>query len=225
MAIPLMEEDVEIVSKLGDTPGSDDGLTAQQLKGRFDLAGVRIKNFINNTLIPHLNQLVDVQALLNGILDSTLSLEDKAANAKATGEKISLVQQTANAALPKSGGYMTGALNMNNQQLTGLPTPVSANNAVPQNYVDTTRHSATLTVAGWVGSVAPYYQTITVPGLADEKIAHAHPAYTQKISQDLPIMEACAYVNYAIQNGNQIRFYCLTDKPEANIPVIVEVGV
>ena len=48
MAIPLLEEDVEVISKLGDTPGSDDGLTAQQLKARFDLAGVRIKNFLNN---------------------------------------------------------------------------------------------------------------------------------------------------------------------------------
>ena len=225
MAIPLMEEDVEVISKLGDTPGSDDGLTAQQLKGKFDLPGVRIKNFINNTLIPHLNQLVDVQALLDGILDATLSLADKAAPAKTVGEKISLVQQTANAALPKSGGYMTGALNMNNQQLTGLPTPVSASNAVNKGYVDTQTVPATLSAASWVGDAAPYTQTITVAGLTDAKRAHAHPVYSGTLETDLAIKEACACVSYAKSSGAEVTFYCLEDKPEADIPIEVEVSV
>lgn len=225
MAIPLMEEDVEVISKLGDTPGSDDGLTAQQLKGRFDLASVRIKNFINNVLIPYMNQLVDVQALLNGILDKTLSLEDKAANAKATGEKIGLVQQTANAALPKSGGIMTGALNMNNQQLTGLPTPVSAGNAVPKSYVDSVLVKATLTIAGWTGDGAPFRQTISVDSLTDTKTVNVYPVYPGEQAEDLAMQEACACVSYAKRDGNIVTFICLTDKPSADIEIMVEVGV
>lgn len=225
MAIPLMEEDVEVISKLGDTPGSDDGLTTQQLKGKFDLSGVRIKKFINETLIPHLNQLVDVQTLLDGILDATLSLADKAANAKAVGDKIAAVLQIANAALPKAGGYMTGALNMNNQQLTGIPTPVSANNAVNKAYVDTVVIPVTLAAESWEGSAAPYTQSVTVPGLADTKIAHSHPVYSETPEENLAFKEACACVSYAKRNGGKVTFFCLESKPEVDIPVEVEVGV
>lgn len=225
MAIPLMEEDVEIISKLGDTPGSDDGLTAQQLKGRFDLAGVRIKNFINNTLIPHMNQLVDVQSLLNGILDTTLSKSDKAANSKAVGDKIAEVQRTANAALPAAGGRMAGTLNMNNQQLTGLPMPVSATNAVPKSYVDTATVPIKLSATGWVGSKAPYYQTVNVTGMDDSKIVRGHPVYTGTYEEDLEIQEACSCVSYAERTGSTAKFWCLTSKPKRDISVNVEVGV
>lgn len=225
MAIPMMEEDVEVISKLGDTPGSDDGLTAQQLKGRFDLAGVRIKNFINNTLIPHLNQLVDVQALLNGILDSTLSEVDKAANAKTTGERIALVQQTANAALPKAGGKMTGTLNMNNQQLTGLPEPVSAGNAVSKSYVDTQFRDATLEAVLWSGDKAPFTQSVAVPSLTDGKTVNVYPVYPGVQASDLTMMEACSCVSYAKRIGGSITFTCLEEKPAADITIRVEVGV
>ena len=151
MAIPLMEEDVEVISQLGDTPGSDDGLTPQQLKERFDLAGIRIKNFLNNVLIPHMNQLVDVQALLNGILDKDLSKEDKAANAKVTGDKIAEVRNIANAALPKSGGIMAGPVNMNNQKLANVPVPVNEYDAANKQYVDSRKVCATIQLAanGW----------------------------------------------------------------------------
>ena len=145
-----------------------------------------------------MNQLVDVQALLNGILDTTLSKEDKAANSKTVGEKIAEVLKIANAALPKAGGHMTGALNMNNQQLTGLPTPVSATNAVPKSYVDTATVSVELTAAGWTGSTAPYYQTVTIPGMDDSKIAHGHPVYTGTYEEDLEIQEACSCISYAV---------------------------
>lgn len=225
MAIPLMEEDVEVISKLGDTPGSDDGLTAQQLKGQFDLAGMRIKNFINNTLIPNMNQLVDVQALLNGILDTTLSKEDKAANSKTVGDKLAEILRIANAALPATGGRMAGTLNMNNQQLTGLPTPVSANNAVPKGYVDTVTVPVELTAVGWVGTKAPYYQNVKVSGMDDSKIVHGYPVYTGNYEEDLEIQEACSCISYAERTDGTAKFWCLTSKPKRNITVSVEVGV
>lgn len=225
MAIPQMEDDVEVISKLGDTPGSDDGLTAQQLKGRFDLAGVRLKNFINNTLIPHLNQLVDVQALLNGILDSTLTLPDKAANAKSTGDKIAEALRIANAALPRGGGIMAGAVNMNNQQLTGLPAPVSASNAVPKSYVDTVVRSAKLTATGWSGTEAPFTQTVIVDVLTDARMVDICPAYSGTHAEELAMMEACACVSHAKRSGNVVTFTCLEYKPSVDIDIRVEVGV
>lgn len=225
MAIPLMEEDVEVISKLGDNPGGDNGLTPSQLKGRFDLAAVRIKKFINETLVPNLNALVDVQALLNNILDKTLSKEDKAANAKATGEAIATAMQKANAALPRSGGAMSGGINMNGQQLTGIPTPTTSAGAVPKGYVDTKTVTITLKADGWIGDIVPFMQTIVVEGLKDENTAHGMPVYSGVLEEDLAIMDACACISFAKRNGANVTFYCLQGKPDTDIPISVEVGV
>jgi hypothetical protein len=42
---------MEIIAKLSDTPNVDDGLTAFQLKEKFDEGGRAIKDYINNTLL------------------------------------------------------------------------------------------------------------------------------------------------------------------------------
>jgi hypothetical protein len=86
MAIPKLETDVKIVSKIPNYPGSEGGLSPEAFKEKFDEAPQIIKDFINNVLIAELNSLVDVQALLNNVIDNTLTLPDKAAGAKATGD-------------------------------------------------------------------------------------------------------------------------------------------
>lgn len=88
MAIPKFDSDVAIISKLGDYPRADDALSPDDFKAKFDAAAILIKDYINNVLIKNLDELVDVQALLDGILDTTLSKSDKAAAAKATGDAL-----------------------------------------------------------------------------------------------------------------------------------------
>lgn len=65
MAIPKFLEDLLIISKLGDNPGSDNGLSSSGLRAKFDEAGVKIQQYINNTLIPALSELADPTAGLN----------------------------------------------------------------------------------------------------------------------------------------------------------------
>lgn len=84
MAIPKFESDLNIISKLSDYP-SDDGLETDAFKGKFDLGPNLLKEYINGILIPALDQIVDVKALLNSILDPTLAKADMAAQAKAVG--------------------------------------------------------------------------------------------------------------------------------------------
>lgn len=43
---PKFEEDVEVISKLGDTPGTDNGLSSNQLKAKFDQAPKAIKEYL-----------------------------------------------------------------------------------------------------------------------------------------------------------------------------------
>lgn len=88
MAIEKLSSDLNIISKLGDYPLSDDGLEPDQFKAKFDEAGKLIKQYINEVLVPSMDELVDVDALLRGILDTTLTKADKAANAKATGTAL-----------------------------------------------------------------------------------------------------------------------------------------
>ena len=42
---------MEIIAKLSDTPNVDDGLTAAQLKDKFDEGGKALKEYINNVLL------------------------------------------------------------------------------------------------------------------------------------------------------------------------------
>lgn len=51
MAFTQFTEDMEVISKLSDTPNVDDGLTAAQLKAKFDQAPLAIKRYINNVLL------------------------------------------------------------------------------------------------------------------------------------------------------------------------------
>ena len=52
MAFTQFTYDMDIIAKLSDSPNVDDGLTADQLKAKFDEAGKAVKDYINNVLLP-----------------------------------------------------------------------------------------------------------------------------------------------------------------------------
>lgn len=51
MAFTQFTNDMDIIAKLSDSPNVDDGLTAAQLKAKFDEGGKALKSFINDTLL------------------------------------------------------------------------------------------------------------------------------------------------------------------------------
>lgn len=83
MAIKGLETDLQIISRLGDNPGLEQGLSAAQLRAKFDEAAEIIKEYINNYLVNEINKLGDVDFLLSDFLDNTLYQQGKAADAKA----------------------------------------------------------------------------------------------------------------------------------------------
>lgn len=101
MAIPKFLDDLFIISKLKDNPRSD-GLSTTAFREKFDEGPILIQKFLNEILIPELNNIVDVEALLKNILDRTLTSSDKAAPADVVGKK--LIETVRNA------GSVTGAL-------------------------------------------------------------------------------------------------------------------
>lgn len=57
MEFPKFTADLSIISKLGDNPGTDDGLSADELKGKFDEAGLLLQAYLNGTLVELLNSV------------------------------------------------------------------------------------------------------------------------------------------------------------------------
>lgn len=54
MGIPSFEKNMNIIQGLSDLPNANDGLTADQLKAKFDEAGQMLKTYINEVLVPAL---------------------------------------------------------------------------------------------------------------------------------------------------------------------------
>ena len=67
MGIPTFDVDMNIISKLRDYPGADDGLTPDAFRAKFDLAGKLIQEYINTILLPNINMTTDVDALLAAV--------------------------------------------------------------------------------------------------------------------------------------------------------------
>lgn len=114
---------------------------------------------------------------------------------------------------------------------TGDPATLDAD-AATKGYVDTALNNAktvaktaTLTVAGWTGSSAPYTQSVTVAGLTDAKRAMAYPVYGSNADSNIALKEACGMVSFASRSGGVMTFTCLEDKPAVDIPITVEVYV
>lgn len=58
LVIPSIEDDLDIIQKLDDEPNDVGGLTAAELKAKFDEAGNTIKTYLNDTLVPQLSDTV-----------------------------------------------------------------------------------------------------------------------------------------------------------------------
>jgi len=54
MSIPKLTTDLAVIQKLSDLPNSTEGLTAAQLKAKFDEAPLAIQKWLNENLIPSL---------------------------------------------------------------------------------------------------------------------------------------------------------------------------
>ena len=57
MALPILNDDLAVISKLDDLPNDVGGLTAAELKAKFDEAAAAIQTYINDTLLPYLESV------------------------------------------------------------------------------------------------------------------------------------------------------------------------
>lgn len=57
MNFSKLTDDLAIISKLGDNPGADNGLTAEGLKAKFDEAALIMQAYLNGELVEKLNEI------------------------------------------------------------------------------------------------------------------------------------------------------------------------
>lgn len=84
------------------------------------------------------------------------------------------------------------------------------------------RTTATLPIAGWVGSAAPYTQSVALDILATET-PHVAAILPDDADAADAIREAFGCISKAESGAGSILFTCLSDKPEADIPIQIEV--
>ena len=57
MALTKISKDMAIIAALDDEPNDVGGMTSAELKAKFDEGGASLKTYINDTLIPELEDL------------------------------------------------------------------------------------------------------------------------------------------------------------------------
>lgn len=230
MAFTKLTDDLSQVSKLGNHPKTDNGLTTPGLKAWFDKAGEMIKSFLNNTLIPELEARF-------ATLENWANIADEKINQFVAGSGF----------LPTSGGTMTGSVNMGDQKITNLAAPeadtdgankafvasaiAQANESVleeagalaesAKTYADSKYLSAVVTLAAesWVGNV----QSVAVTGVvADENVVDVY-ASPRPESSNYEAYNECAVRLYS-QGDGTVTFTC-EDTPTVDLTVNISVVV
>lgn len=141
------EEDMDIIQKLGDNPGSDNNLSSDELKSEFDKGGNLLKTFINST-VEKLNAIIDF--LNNSSGGSVFAGGSMLGPLNINAQKLYnlLTPEDENDAANKA--YVDNAL------------------AEAKRYADRKTTSAkstiTLTAGGWSGD----YQTVSAPGVTSD---------------------------------------------------------
>lgn len=193
MAIPLFEENMDIISGLGDYPQTDDGLTTEEFKSIFDEAGKKIKRYLNEQLIPNLNLSIDADELSKYILSKALNVE---------------------------GDVMHGNIDMNGNRIMYLPDPNGESEPTTRRYVDTTFYSLnynyktiTLSVSNWSNK----QQSVSVSGVTNNVDLTVSPTPTRENVNAYNDAEVICVSS----DSNTITFQC-ESVPTTNLSVNIK---
>lgn len=84
------------------------------------------------------------------------------------------------------------------------------------------RFTAVLPATGWTGTVAPYTQSVAMDILESET-PHVAAVLPDNGDEAEAIQDAFGCITKAKSRGGSILFTCMSDKPERDIPIQIEV--
>lgn len=231
--LPQFSEDMDIIQKLGDTPGTDNNLGWKQLQAKFDEAGNLVKAYLNS-IVPLLNAAfrnegtVITGGTVIGDLDVNgnrlFGIATPTADSDAASKKYvdSAVEGAKDASLPKAGGTMTGDINMGGNAVKGLKAPSSGSDAATKDYVDGKRAAYTAVLGtSWTGS-GPYTQTVSLSGILASDMPHVTPVlYVDSYIAERA--ENWQKISMAEAVAGGIKFTCFEEKPTMELKIQIEV--
>lgn len=216
MSFTRFNGDVSVISKLSDTPSETEGLSPDELKARFDLAGSRIKEYLNETLLPQIerssaaanigaasvsgfDQFSNVQTGLSLIIAKLLELEEE------IGGSVSIPDNSVSTAKIQNSAVTEAKL------ATGSVTSEKvASGAVSATY------SATLNTT-WEGT-GPYTKTVSVTGMLATDTPIIDIIMSGTFSTDRSRSAEFAKIYRAVTAAGSITFYA-EEKPTVSLPV------
>ena len=229
--IPEFSDDMEIIQKLSDYP-EQDMLTTSQFKACFDKAGILIKTFINKYVVPAINNYVASQDGLLSVEGGAMKGNISMAGNRVTGlgepiaDSDSATKKYTDAKLPKSGGTMTGPIAMGGNKVTGMGDPEASGDGASKGYVDGKHFLATVSLpaASWAGDVAPYTQTVAVPGMLETDTPHYGVVYSGTAEEKTAQKEGFSLVDDLDTAAGSVTFTCFEEKPAVDLTVQLEVN-
>lgn len=222
MALTKFTKDMNIISALDDEPNDIGGLTAAELKAKFDEGPLALKTYINGTL------LEQVAEKATSPVEGNFAALSANGNPIDSGKKSSdfrpstwVPSATDTKAIPETEkGVANGVATLDaNGKLPSIQMP-DGSGAV--------RKSGTATVqsAGWAGDVAPFTYAVTAAGVLTTDMPHISCVlgFINR-DNDKAIQEAWAKATSAgakVTASSTITLYA-DEKPTIDIPMQWEV--
>lgn len=231
MAIEKLLSDLAVLSKLSDYPGSQDGLSTDEFKAKFDEAALIIQDYINGVLCPAIDALDPENEnddaylpLAGGTMTGALSMGGKRLKDLPTPSADSDAVPRSYV-LPRAGGTMTGAINMGSKKITNLATPTSNADATTKSYVDgkvagTRRYGTVPLPTSWANGA----QEIGVEGILATDMPHWGVVYSSNSSTREAEKEAFALVDELETQEGKFIFRCFGDVPTVALTIQWEVN-
>ena len=166
MAFMKMSQDVEIISKMKDRPWeAPNGLSAAEIKEKFDEAAKLLKSFINSFIdeLGKSSAAKNIGATIRGgdsiTATNIQSILDTLVNNSNRAKDGSVKTDSIEDGAVKTSKIYDGAVTAAKLGTGAVGAEKIAENAVSQMY------TGSLTVAGWAGENAPFTQEVTISGI------------------------------------------------------------
>lgn len=162
-------------------------------------------------------------------MKSDFILNKPAAALQKAQDTADSAKKTAEAALPKSGGTMTGPVDMGGKAIRNLASPETgtdaANRTFVEDYVNSKRKVFTLNLpaGSWTGE-GPFTQTATLEGILASDMPHYGVVYAAEQQTRLQQKEAFALVDQLETADGSVCVTCFEEKPEADLTLQLEVN-
>lgn len=195
---PFFEEDMNIIQKLGDYPGTDDDLSSAAFKEKFDKGGNLLKEFVNH-LVNHLNEMVNM-------------LNNSSGGTTFTGG-------TMLGSLNMNGKYLYGLNDPTADDQAANKSYVDSTLDSAKEYTDSriTVQTVTLLKYGWTDNL----QTLAVTGVTADQTKTDVDVAPDPADDNWDAYMESGIRAYA-QGDGTVQFKC-TDVPSVNVTVNVKI--